>query len=557
MLQKLVVSNYAIIDHIEVEFGGSLNIITGETGAGKSILIGALSLILGSRAESKVLFDDSRKCYVEGYFSLKGYRLQEFFQQNDLDYEETLIIRRELTTAGKSRAFVNDTPVTLEVLKELGAQLVNLHSQHETLALSSASFQLQLVDAVAHHEALLQQYGAQYALWSKTKRMLQDLLERSKQDIGDIDYLNYQLSELTEAELDVEEFEQLEQELSSLENVEEIKGNLSRSVLALSNTDGSVVDTLNELRGLLQSISKYSDQVGSLAERLDSATIELEDVSQEMERLEEGLNFDPERIAILQERQNTINRLLAKHHFASVAELVALQNDLEGRIGAFDALRGDIDKLQKQEVQLLLDLKKIGTQITASRNKVAPSIEKQVIEKLAYVGMENTQFKIAIEPLPEPGPDGADRIRFLFSANKGGKMDELRKVASGGELSRLMLVLKSLIANNMALPTLIFDEIDTGISGEVAHKAGLVMEQLAQGHQVIAITHLPQIASKGPSHLFVYKGLENDRTVTRIRTLTQSERATEIAKMLGGDKVTEAALENARELLGVERHKTL
>lgn len=550
MLHKLVVSNYAIIDHIEVQFDGSLNIITGETGAGKSILLGALSLILGARAESKVLFDDSRKCVVEAHFLLKGYKLKEFFASNDFDYEEVSIIRRELTTAGKSRAFVNDTPVTLEVLKELGAQLVNLHSQHETLALSSASFQLQLVDAVAHHEAMLQQYDTQYVQWSKTKRTLQDLLERSKQDIGDIDYLNYQLSELTEANLDAEEFEQLEQELSSLENAEEIKGNLNRSVMALSNADGSVVDTLNELRGLLQSISKYNEQVNGLAERLDSATIELEDISQEMERLEEGLNFDPERIATLQERQNTINRLLAKHHFATVTELLALQADLEGRIGAFDALRGDIDKLQKQEVQLLLDLKKTGTQITASRNKVAPTIEKQVIDKLAYVGMENTQFKISIEPLPEPGPDGLDRIRFLFSANKGGKMDELRKVASGGELSRLMLVLKSLIANNMALPTLIFDEIDTGISGEVAHKAGLVMEQLAQGHQVIAITHLPQIASKGKSHLFVYKGLENDRTVTCIRTLNPTERATEIAKMLGGDKVTEAALENARELLG-------
>ncbi len=549
MLQKLVVSNYAIIDHIEVDFSGSLNIITGETGAGKSILLGALSLILGSRAESKVLFDDSRKCVVEAHFSLKGYRLQAFFQANDLDYEEQLIIRRELTTAGKSRAFVNDTPVTLEVLKELGAQLINLHSQHETLALSSASFQLQLVDAVAHHEALLQQYTTQYGLWRKTKKQLQDLLDRSKQDIGDIDYLNYQLSELAEASLDKEEFETLEQELNSLANAEEIKGNLSRSVMVLSNADGSVVDRLNELRTLLDDISKYNTEVKGLSERLNSATIELEDISREMERLEEGLQYDPERIATLQERQTIINRLLAKHHAASINELLALQADVETRISAFDNLRADIDKLTKQEVQLLLELKKLGTQITANRQKVAPQIEKQVIEKLAYVGMENSQFKIEIEPLSEPGADGADRIRFLFSANKGGRMDELRKVASGGELSRLMLVLKSLIAKNMALPTLIFDEIDTGISGEVAHKAGLVMEELAQGHQVIAITHLPQIASKGDSHLFVYKGLENNRTVTRIRKLTHDERATEIAKMLGGDKVTEAALVNARELL--------
>jgi len=530
MLQKLVVSNYAIIDHIEVDFSGSLNIITGETGAGKSILLGALSLILGSRAESKVLFDDSRKCVVEGHFNLKGYRLQEFFQTNDLDYEEQLIIRRELTTAGKSRAFVNDTPVTLEVLKELGAQLINLHSQHETLALSSASFQLQLVDAVAHHEALLQQYTTQYTQWRKTKKQLQELLDRSKQDIGDIDYLNYQLSELTEASLDKEEFESLEQELNSLANAEEIKGNLSRSVMVLSNAEGSVVDRLNELRSLLDDISKYNTEVEALSERLNSATIELEDISREMERLEEGLQYDPERIATLQERQNIINRLLAKHHAASVDELLTLQADVESRISAFDNLRADIDK-------------------PANRQKVAPQIEKQVIEKLAYVGMENSQFKIEIEPLAEPGADGADRIRFLFSANKGGRMDELRKVASGGELSRLMLVLKSLIANNMALPTLIFDEIDTGISGEVAHKAGLVMEELAQGHQVIAITHLPQIASKGDSHLYVHKGLENNRTVTRIRKLTHEERANEIAKMLGGDKVTEAALVNARELL--------
>lgn len=551
MLQKLVVSNYAIIDHIEVDFAGSLNIITGETGAGKSILLGALSLILGSRAESKVLFDDSRKCVVEGHFSLSGQRLQDFFQANDLDYEPQLIIRRELTNAGKSRAFVNDTPVTLEVLKELGAQLINLHSQHETLALSSASFQLQLVDAVARHESTLQQYTAQYHLWRKTKRQLQELLDRSKQDIGDIDYLNYQLGELTEAELNAEEFEQLEQELGSLENAEEIKSSLSRSVMALSNADDSVVDKLNELRGLLQGISKYNNEVEGLSGRLSSATIELEDISREMERLEESLQFDPERIAALQERQNTINRLLAKHHFATVGELLALQTDLEARVGAFDTLRADIDKLQKQETQLLLDLRKLGAHITVQRQKTSPTIEKQVVDKLAYVGMENSQFKIEIEPLAEPGPDGADRIRFLFSANKGGRVEELRKVASGGELSRLMLVLKSLIAKNIELPTLIFDEIDTGISGEVAHKAGLVMEELSAGHQVIAITHLPQIASKGPSHLFVYKGLESDRTVTRIRKLTQEERTTEIAKMLGGDKVTEAALENARELLGL------
>ncbi len=552
MLQKLVVNNYAIIDHIEVSFDGSLNIITGETGAGKSILLGALSLILGARAESKVLFDDSRKCVVEAHFLLKGYKLKAFFSANDLDYEEICIIRRELTTAGKSRAFVNDTPVTLDVLKELGSQLVNLHSQHETLALSSASFQLQLVDAVAHHEDLMEQYEIQYSQWHKTKVQLNELLERSKQDIGDIDYLNYQLSELLEAELDAEELEQLEQELNSLENAEEIKGNLAKATMTLSDADGSVVDMLNELRSLLQNISKYNDKVGSLAERLDSATIEIEDIAQEMERLEGQFQLDPERLSELQDRQNVINRLLAKHHFTSVDELLALKQDLEGRIGAFDELRGTIEKLQKQEVQLLLNLKKQGTQLTNSRTKTAPLIETQVIDKLAYVGMGNTQFKIQIDPLQEPGPDGLDRIRFLFSANKGGKMDELKKVASGGELSRLMLVLKSLIAKNMALPTLIFDEIDTGISGEVAHKAGLVMEQLSEGHQVIAITHLPQIASKGKSHLFVYKGLENDRTVTHIRKLNQTERATEIAKMLGGDKVTEAALENARELLGAQ-----
>ncbi len=550
MLQKLVVSNYAIIDYVEVDFAASLNIITGETGAGKSILLGALSLILGSRAESKVLFDESRKCVVEGHFSLKGYRLQEFFVAHDLDYEESLIIRRELTNAGKSRAFVNDTPVTLETLKELGAQLINLHSQHETLALSSATFQLQLVDAVAQHETLLLQYAQQYQEWRKTKRQLLDLLERSKQDIGDIDYLNYQLSELTEANLDADEFEQLEQELNSLENAEEIKGGLSRSVSALSNTDGSVVDSLNEVRSLLHGISKYNTEIEALTERLNSATIELEDISREMERLEEDLQHDPERILHLQERQNTVNRLLAKHHAASVAELLALQTDLEGRVGAFANLRGDIDKLQKQETQQLLDLKKLGNQITADRKKVLPQIQAQVIDKLAYVGMANSQFIIELEPLAEPVADGMDKVRFLFSANKGGRVEELRKVASGGELSRLMLVLKSLIAKNMALPTLIFDEIDTGISGEVAHKAGLVMEQLAEGHQIIAITHLPQIASKGTSHLFVYKALENDRTVTRIRKLTPDERATEIAKMLGGDKVTEAALENARELLG-------
>lgn len=551
MLQRLTVKNYAIIDHIEIRFSGNLNTITGETGAGKSIILGALSLILGARAANKTLYNEEEKCVVEGLFNLKGYDLKDFFAQNDLDYETETIIRREITPSGKSRAFINDTPVLLDVLKELGAMLINLHSQHETLALSSTTFQLQLVDAVARNQDSLAAYRTTFDSYKKTEQQLTNLREESRSSMGDLDYLQFQYNELEKANLDIDEFNNLEEELSLLENAEEIKSGITGAVNLLSYDEGSALDrlatTLSHLRGLTQ----YNDQLKELAERVESSRIELQDVARELEHLADNTQYDPERVGELQQRQNTINRLLVKHQVETVADLLDMQADIEGKLQAYQGITADIEKLEAQLTTLQKELGQQGGKLYDTRQTVLPGIEKEVKELLSFVGMPNADFRIKLErlPLDKVHRNGMDKVTFLFTANKGMQPEELRKVASGGELSRLMLVLKSLIASNTALPTLIFDEIDTGISGEVAAKVGQVMEKLGAQHQVIAITHLPQIASKGSSHYFVYKQTDGDRTATQIKKLSAEDRATEIAKMLGGDTVTQAAMDNARELL--------
>ncbi len=550
MLQKLTIANYAIIDHLEVRFSDNLNIITGETGAGKSIIIGALSLILGERADAKTLFDEGRKCVVEATFDISRYRLKSFFKENDLDEEETTIVRREISPNGKSRSFINDTPVNLAVLRQLGEQLVNLHSQHETLALNNPQFQLELVDALVQHDKLLHSFGEKYQLYKKVQREIQSLIEQN-QHITDKDYLEFQYKELAEADLKEGEQESLENELKALENAEEIKSALGKVSGLIQHSDFSVSNQLREIFSLLKNVSGFHAGVQEISKRIESSQIELKDIAAEIENLGETIAYDSEKINQLNERLDTLNRLQQKHRAQDISGLIAARDSLEQKLKSFETLDAELSKRRKQLDALQTEMTSLGDAIHENRKKKQPFIEKQVMSLLKEVGMPNARFEAAIEKLPfeKVTPLGFDRITFLFSANIGSRTEELKSVASGGELSRLMLVLKSLLASGIAMPTLIFDEIDSGVSGETAIKVGMLLEKLGKSHQVIAITHLPQIARVGDTHFFVYKEDKDEKTVTRLKKLNDKERVIEIAKMIGGEKYSEKALASARELL--------
>lgn len=553
MLRKLTINNYVIIDHLEIDFSDSLNMITGETGAGKSILLGALSLILGQRADSKVLHTAGKKCVVEATFQVKQHHLQAFFEANELDYDDNTILRREISENGKSRAFVNDTPVNLQVLKDLGEQLINVHSQHETLSLNNPAFQTELIDGVAGHETTLQEFALVYKEYKSEVVKLEKVKQEYTVFGGDAEYLTFQLNELKDANLNDGEQEALEQELKSLEHSEEIKSNLSKALHFLQQSDDAINTQLITVLELLEQLKKFQPEVGELAKRVESVHIELKDIADSIEQLAENTTLNSERIEEVQERLNIIYRLHKKHKTVSLKDLLAIQYGLEDKLYLIEKHDVEVQKIEYAIQQLKNKLLAKGITIHENRIKVAPDIVKKVKDGLQYVGMLNTEFAIDIQlqEFEKITTSGLDKIKFLFSANKGVAPDELRKIASGGELSRLMLVLKSLTAENTSLPTLIFDEIDTGISGEVADKVGKQMEQLAKHHQVIAITHLPQIASKGNCHFFVYKDDSGNKTLSRIKKLSSTERVEEIAKMLVGERVTDNALKSARELLSV------
>jgi len=558
MLQKLSISNYALIDNLEISFDKGLNILTGETGAGKSIILGALSLILGQRAESRYFFNQQKKCVIEGTFRITDFHLKTFFEDNDLDYEAETVLRREISADGKSRSFVNDTPVNLNALKLLGEKLIDIHSQHATMEINDADFQLLVVDSVAKHPELLGDYQTKFRAYKKSIAKLQQLIEESDKAKADLDYYQFQYDELEKAGLSADEQEQLEQELYALNNAEEIKRNLLSANYLMQDSDAAALSQLREAGQQLGSLVKFNPQIEELQERLNSTIIELKDIAAEIETIEQHTHTNEPRAADVNTRLSTIYNLQKKHRLNSNAELLQLQDELSGKIQ--QAVFGDevIEKLQQQLDADKKDLEQLAGQLSANRLKAIPAIEKDVLQTLAEMGMANSALKIDLSPLQAAGRNsplgglgesGVDVIRFLFSANKGHALAEMSKVASGGELSRLMLSIKSLIAKNTALPTIIFDEIDTGVSGEVANKVGQIMEQLADNLQVITITHLPQIASKGRSHYFVYKDDEADTTRTRIKQLDPGERILEIAKMLSGDKPGESALQNARELL--------
>jgi DNA repair protein RecN (Recombination protein N) len=572
MLQKLTINNYALIDNLEISFGEGLNILTGETGAGKSIILGALSLILGQRAESRYFFNQQKKCVIEGSFKISGFHLSSFFEENDLDYETETVLRREISADGKSRAFVNDTPVNLTALKQLGEKLIDIHSQHATLEINDPEFQLLVVDSVAKHDELLNDYRTKYHAFKKDTGKLNQLIAESDKAKADLDYFQFQFDELDKVSISADEQEPLEKELYALNNAEEIKRNLYGAYYLIQESEMAALTQLREAGQQLGSIEKFEPQIEELHQRLNSAIIELKDIATEVELIEQKTHTNEARVEEINTRLSLIYNLQKKHRVNSNAELLQIQDDLSGKIQ--QALFSDeaIEKLQKQLAADKAELEKLAAQLTANRLKAIPAIEKQVIVTLAEMGMSNSTLKIENtvrkSESPEVGksnhlPDsrtsglsdhltknGSDQIRFLFSANKGHALAEMSKVASGGELSRLMLSIKSIIAKHTALPTIIFDEIDTGVSGEVANKVGQIMERLADNLQVIAITHLPQMASKGKNHYFVYKDDSSATTYTRIKKLDNHERVLEIAKMLSGDKPGESALQNARELLG-------
>ena len=562
MLQKLSISNYALIDDLEISFDSGLNILTGETGAGKSIILGALSLILGQRAESRYFFNQQKKCVIEGTFKIGAFHLKQFFEDNDLDYEAETVLRREISADGKSRAFVNDTPVNLNSLKALGEKLIDIHSQHATLEINDPEFQLLVVDAVAKHDDLLNDYRSRFRAYKKATFKLQELIDEGDQAKADLDYYQFQFDELEKASLAAGEQEQLEQELFALNNAEEIKRNLSGAHYLMHEGEASAIIQLHEAGHHLSSLEKFNPDIEELHRRLNSAVIELKDIAAEIETIEQRTHTNEARAGDINTRLSLIYNLEKKHRVNNVDELLQIQNDLSAKIQ--QAVFGD-EAIEKLKVQLAVDkkeLEQIAATLSENRKQVIPEIESHVLASLSEMGMGNASLSIehvvrksespvvgktdASEPLTK---DGLDSIRFLFNANKGHALAEMSKVASGGELSRLMLSIKSLIAQNTALPTIIFDEIDTGVSGEVANKVGQIMERLSENLQVITITHLPQIASKGQSHYFVYKDDEGATTYTRIKRLDEQERILEIAKMLSGDKPGESALQNARELL--------
>lgn len=549
MLRHLSIKNYALIDGLEIDFPAGLTIITGETGAGKSILIGALELLLGNRADSQALQDKSRKCVVEGTFDIRAYGLQELFAASDLDYAGETNIRREINPEGKSRAFVNDTPVTLSVLKEIGLHLVDIHSQHETLTLNDSRFQLGVVDAFAENAALLVQYSAAYKSWRKLLLALNELKEREAQAKKDLDYFRFQFDELDSAQLKSGEQAEAETELETLEHAEAIKSGLSKSAWALDGGEENLLASLNEIRAQISAIAKFNPAIAQLQERLNSTHIELKDLSREIESLEGEITHDAGRIEFLQGRLDTIYRLQQKHGVKTVEELIAHRDDLSNKLIDITSLDDQITAAEKETNSAFAKLSDLAAQLSKKRKAAAPGIGKTVGDLLNELGMPNASLQVNISAIDQPSETGTDRVQFLFSANKGSDAKPLDKVASGGELSRLMLSLKALITKLTALPTIIFDEIDTGISGDIAAKAGLIMEKMAGTMQVLTITHLPQVASRGASHIFVFKEEEQGRTVTRLRRLSKEERVQEIAKMLSAGKVSDAAVKNAKELL--------
>ncbi len=549
MLSKLSIQNYAIIDKLEIDFPARLNIVTGETGAGKSIIIGALNLILGERADSTVLVNKEKKCIIEGVFNTEGrVIIKSFLKENDLDGENELVVRREISGAGKSRAFINDTPVNLSQLQQLSSLLVDLHHQFDTLELTENDFQREVLDALAGHVVIIDEYRTTFRKWQQAQKEWEQLKEQKQQFDKESDYNSFQYKELEEAAFKENELEEIDTELKMLNNAEGIKAALGKVYNELQESESPIVQQLKALLNQLNIYSSYHSDLPDLLQRLQAAQIELKDIAEEVDRISNHINYDPKKIEDLNERLSLGYKLQKKHGVNSTSELITIYQQLEEKLQAVLNIDEAIQQKEKETASFLSDAKKAAAKISEGRKRQAMPLEEKVNKLLVQVGMPNAKLKVEIKEV-SLNSFGADAIEFLFDANKSGQFQPVRKVASGGELSRLMLCIKSLVAQSVDLPTMIFDEIDTGISGEAARQVGIIMKELAAKRQVICITHQPQIAGKADTHFFVYKEIVNDAVKTNIRQLSKEERITAIAKMLSGEKPTAAAIENAREMV--------
>lgn len=549
MLHSIYIQNYALISELEIDFNKGLNIITGETGAGKSIVLGALSLILGQRADTSVLKDKTRKCYVEAKFQIELYKIKSFFELNDLDYENLTTIRREITDKGKSRAFINDTPVNLSVLKDLSKNLIDIHSQHESLLLGDDHFQLSLVDSFANHQDLLENYQNKFEEYNILSTEYRKLVKNADNAKSDLDYFQFQFDQLEALKVLEGEQEELETELEKLNHSEEIKVNLSNCHHILSNEETSIISNLKQAKNSIETISKYIKEGSDLVQRIGSVYIELQDINNEVELLDERIEHDPARIEFIRERLDNIYSLEQKHKVSRDKDLIEIKDELQQKIDKINSYDFETEKIKNELTALYNILLKLVVKISENRKNVIPKIEKQVISILQQLGIPNANFKVKQIPTEDFLSTGKETISFMFSANKNIALEELSKVASGGEISRLMISIKSLLVETTTLPTIIFDEIDTGTSGEIAHKMGDIIKEMSEKMQVINITHLPQIASKGDYHYVVYKKDNNESTNTYIKLLSKEERINEIAKMLSGESLSEAAIQNAKVLL--------
>ena len=549
MLKQLHISNYALIDELEVSFQPGYNVITGETGAGKSILLGALSFALGERADTNVLFDKEKKCVVEAQFVLTDETLKSLFEENDLDFETECIFRRELNPQKKSRAFINDTPVALQTMKEIGSQLVDIHSQHDSLLLTDADFQLRLLDEIAQNGAVLTDYQDEYGNYNTLKRKLNELKELATKNTAENDYLKFQLEELEKANLKEGEYVEIEQTLHVMENSEEIKTLLVTANSLMDDSENAILGQVNDLASSLQRLRHLLPDTEELAERIENLKVELKDIAYDLRRKEDETQFDEEQLQSLQERYDLLSRLMMKHHVSDFEALISLRDSLKEKVNAFENIDEVIAKVQKQLDASMRHLSQKAKTLHDRRCQAAKAFSERVTELVRQLAMPFAQFQVSVEGQEIFGSKGSDEIRFLFSANKGIAVDDLRRVASGGELSRLMLSIKSAVSDYNYIPTLIFDEIDTGVSGEVAAKIGSIMWQMGQSLQLISITHLPQVASQAEHHYFIYKDNEGERTQSHIRLLDSAERIGEIAKMLSNDQVTPEAIKAAEVLL--------
>lgn len=548
MLQKLSISNYALISSLSVDFDNGFSVITGETGAGKSILLGALGFLLGNRADTNILFDDTKKCIVEGVFILHDDRWKSFFEENDIDYDEECIIRREINPQKKSRAFINDTPVSLQILKELGTRLVDIHSQHDSLLLCNPDFQLALLDDAADNNLLLTEYKKAYHDYVSAKNDLDKLRRKATDNIDENDYLKFQLDEILKAELLDGEYDELTQRIEFLENQEEIIRLLKESTNILDNEENSLLDGVNTLLYNVEKLRRYIPELGSMAERLNSVKIELKDILSDLNNFQDD-SQDISSLEILQERFDMIQRLMMKHHLNDYSLLLQLREDIRRKVDEFSNIEDIVADKEKEVRKLEEDLLDRASELHMRRKKAKVDFEKDVTTVIRQLAMPYGLFEIKLDKTEELTSNGIDVVTFMFSANKGHSTEIMAKAASGGELSRLMLAIKSIAARNNYIPTLIFDEIDTGVSGEVASKLGDIMKVMGDTLQLVSITHLPQIASKAENHFFVYKTVVDEKTHSNIKVLTHEERVVEIAKMLSNAEVTEEAMKAAEVLL--------